>query len=64
MNNPQQQCPELTEQTANSIDNDILSHLFVSVQMNNLHLCIQDAMMSVPYQLSQSYIEVCLIVLP
>jgi len=43
MNNPQQQCPELTDQTAKSIDNDILSHLFVSVQMNNLHLCIQDA---------------------
>jgi len=43
MNNPKKQCPELTEKTAKSIDNDILSHLFVSVQMNNVHLCIKDA---------------------
>ncbi len=40
MNNPEKNCPELTMQTANTIDNSTLNHLFISTQMNNLDLCI------------------------
>ena len=32
-------CPELTEKTADAIDNASLRGLFVSSQMNNLNLC-------------------------
>ena len=40
MNNPEKNCPELTMQTAKTIDDSTLNHLFVSTQMNNLDLCI------------------------
>jgi hypothetical protein len=36
-------CNELTEQTADVIDNDTLKLLFVSTQQNNLGLCIRYA---------------------
>ena len=36
---PGNECPELTERTANAIDDDSLRKLFVSTQMNNLDLC-------------------------
>jgi hypothetical protein len=32
-------CPELTEKTADVIDNANLQELFISTQMNNLDLC-------------------------
>ena len=32
-------CPELTEKTADAIDNASLQELFISTQMNNLELC-------------------------
>ncbi|EIW77671.1 hypothetical protein CONPUDRAFT_61770, partial [Coniophora puteana RWD-64-598 SS2] len=37
------QCPELSEQTAVAIDDLSLRQLFVSVQQNNLHLCMLEA---------------------
>ena len=37
-------CPELTEQTANAIDNYSVHQLFVSTQMNNLDLCVKSAL--------------------
>ena len=36
---PGNDCPELTEKTANAIDNASLHQLFVSTQMNNIDLC-------------------------
>ena len=39
MDVPGNDCPELTEKTADSIDDDSLRGLFVSTQMNNLDLC-------------------------
>ena len=32
-------CPELTEKTADAIDNASLQGLFISTQMNNVDLC-------------------------
>jgi len=37
------ECPALINETANAIDDDILKLLFVSVQQNNLDLCIKYA---------------------
>ena len=34
-------CPELTEQTANAIDEVSIQELFVSTQRNNLDLCVK-----------------------
>ena len=39
MDLPGNDCPELTEKTADAIDDDSLRELFVSTQMNNLDLC-------------------------
>jgi hypothetical protein len=36
-------CSELIERTADAIDDDALKLLFVTVQMNNLELCIRFA---------------------
>ena len=37
-------CAELTQQTADVIDNDTIHQLFVSTQMNNLDLCVKSAL--------------------
>ena len=37
-------CAELTQETANAIDNDSIYQLFVSTQMNNLDLCVKSAL--------------------
>ena len=37
-------CPELTQQTANAIDNDSLHQVFASIQMNNFALCVKYAL--------------------
>ena len=37
-------CPELTEKTADAIDNSSLHQLFLSTQMNNLDLCVKAAL--------------------
>jgi len=37
-------CPELSEKTANAIDDPNLHQLFVSTQMNNPDLCIKSAL--------------------
>ena len=39
MDIPGNDCPELTEKTADAIDDASLQQLFVSTQMNNLDLC-------------------------
>ena len=39
MDMPGNDCPELTENTADAIDNASLRELFISTQMNNLVLC-------------------------
>ncbi|KAF8335090.1 hypothetical protein F5887DRAFT_1079402 [Amanita rubescens] len=43
MDLPEQNCPELTQTTADAIDDDIIHQLFVSTQMNNLDLCVKSA---------------------
>ena len=37
-------CAELTQQTADAIDDDIVHQLFVSTQMNNLDLCVKSVL--------------------
>jgi hypothetical protein len=37
-------CPELTEKTADAINNSSLHQLFLSTQMNNLDLCVKAAL--------------------
>jgi len=44
MDIPESNCPELTEKTADVIDNISLYQLFVSTQMNNLDLCVRAAL--------------------
>jgi hypothetical protein len=39
-------CIELIEKTANVLDDDTLKLLFVSVQQNNIDICIQHALQS------------------
>ena len=41
MDMPEKNCPELTEKTADSIDDSCLQELFVSTQINNLGLCVK-----------------------
>ena len=41
MDIPENDCPELTEKTADAIDDASLRELFISTQMNNLHLCVK-----------------------
>jgi len=40
MDKEEKQCSELSEKTADILDNDALVNLFVSTQKNNLDLCI------------------------
>ena len=44
MDLPEKNCPELTQQTADAIDDDSMHQLFVSTQMNNLDLCVKSAL--------------------
>jgi len=37
-------CPQLTMQTANAIDDASLHEVFISTQRNNLYLCIKAAL--------------------
>ena len=37
-------CPELTEKTAATLDDASLRELFISTQMNNLGLCVKSAL--------------------
>ncbi|KAF8351722.1 hypothetical protein F5887DRAFT_1169631 [Amanita rubescens] len=41
MDMPENDCPELTEKTADAIDDISLQGLFISTQMNNLGLCVK-----------------------
>ena len=43
MDLPEKNCPELTQQTADAIDDESLHQLFVSTQKNNLDLCVKAA---------------------
>jgi len=44
MDLPEKNCAELTQQTADAIDDDTIHQLFVSTQMNNLDLCVKAAL--------------------
>ena len=44
MDLPGNTCLELTEKTAEAIDDDGLYQLFVSTQMNNINLCVHAAL--------------------
>ena len=44
MHKPDNDCAELTEETANAIDDFSLQELFVSSQMSNLNLCVKSAL--------------------
>ena len=44
MDIPGNNCPELTEKTADTIDDPSLNQLFVATQMNNLNLCAHAAL--------------------
>jgi len=44
MDLPEKNCAELTQQTADAIDDDSIHHLFVSTQRNNLDLCVKSAL--------------------
>ena len=44
MDIPENDCPELSEKTANAIDDFSLQELFVSTQMNNLDLCVRSGL--------------------
>ncbi|KAF8348741.1 hypothetical protein F5887DRAFT_1129819 [Amanita rubescens] len=43
MDLPEKNCAELTQQTADAIDDYSIHQLFVSTQMNNLDLCVKSA---------------------
>jgi len=45
MDKEENQCSELSERTINILDNDVLVHLFVSTQKNNLDLCIKNGIL-------------------
>ncbi|KAF8729817.1 hypothetical protein AX14_005982 [Amanita brunnescens Koide BX004] len=47
MDLPENNCPELTERTADAIDDASIHQLFVSTQMNNLDLCVKSALQHV-----------------
>jgi len=44
MDLPEKNCAELTQQTADAIDDDSIHQLFVSTQMNNLDLSVKSAL--------------------
>ena len=44
MHKPENNCPELTQETANAIDDTSLHEFFVSTQMNNIDLCIKSGL--------------------
>ena len=49
MDIPENGCPELTEKTADAIDNASLRELFISTQMNSLDLCGKAGFKWVPH---------------
>ena len=49
MDKEENQCSELSEKTMDILDDDILVHLFVSTQKNNLDLCIKKSIEWVIY---------------
>ena len=51
MDLPENNCAELTQQTADAIDDDSIHQLFVSTQMNNLDLCVKSALRYVVFKI-------------
>ena len=49
MDKKKNQCSELSEETMNILDNNVLVNLFVSTQMNNLDLSIKRGIQLVFY---------------
>jgi hypothetical protein len=44
MDIPENNCPELTDKTADAIDDIVLKELFISTQKNNLNLSVKYAL--------------------
>jgi hypothetical protein len=44
MDIPENNCPQLTEKTADAIDDIVLKELFISTQRNNLGLSVKSAL--------------------
>jgi len=44
MDIPEKNCPELTQKTADAIDDITIHQLFVSTQINNFDLCVKSAL--------------------
>ncbi|KAF8344641.1 hypothetical protein F5887DRAFT_1202836, partial [Amanita rubescens] len=63
MDLPEKNCPELTQQTADAIDDESLHDLFVSTQKNNLNLCIKTALQRVRNESDLLWHEAFLIIL-
>ncbi len=49
MDIPENNCPELSEKTADAIDDASLQELFVSTQMNNCDLCVKSGLKQVSH---------------
>jgi hypothetical protein len=52
MDLPENNCAQLTQKTADAIDDDSMHQLFVSTQMNNLDLCVKSALQCVTFKIS------------
>ncbi|KAF8733304.1 hypothetical protein AX14_003941 [Amanita brunnescens Koide BX004] len=63
MDLPETNCPELSEKTADAINDPILHQLFVSTQMNNPDLCVKSALWDVLAKDQLSWHEVTLIII-
>jgi hypothetical protein len=44
MDLPEKNCAELTQKTADAVDDNSIHQLFVSTQKNNLDLCVKSAL--------------------
>ncbi|KAF8327980.1 hypothetical protein F5887DRAFT_159461 [Amanita rubescens] len=62
MDLPEKNCAELTQQTADAINDDSIHQLFVSTQMNNLDLCVKSALQHVLKHKHWTWDDVILIV--
>ena len=59
MDLPEKNCAELTQKTADAIDDDTIHQLFVSTQMNNLDLCVKSALqLRVTFKISLANIDI------
>ena len=59
MDLPEKNCAELTQKTADVIDDYSIHQLFISTQMNNLDLCVKSALqLRVTFKISLANIDI------